>query len=93
MNIIHFEAEEQYISPIGFSNLEHPPRNDKSKSQSYERLNLWSRFIHSLLNNHMQCLPKVNLYINFLFFSIADKWKELSMLIGWNNCPQGNIRK
>ena len=41
--------------------------DDKSKSQSYyERLNLLFHFIHSLFNNCMLCLPKVNLYINFM---------------------------
>ena len=40
---------------------------DSLKSlQSYERLNLSFRFIHSSFIDYMQCLPKVNLYLKFI---------------------------
>ena len=48
LNIFHFKSEEQSKSPIRLSNLKHPPHDNESKSQSYERLNPLVLF-HSFL--------------------------------------------
>ena len=50
---LHFESDKQHIKLMKWGNLKDPPHINKSKSQSYKRLNISFCFIHSLFNNYM----------------------------------------
>ena len=56
----------QSTNPSNIWSTNNDAYDNKIEYLSNERLNLLFHFIHSLFNNYMWYLPKVNLYINFI---------------------------